>query len=277
MYCPKCGKEIPDDFIHCPQCGRSLVASPRTVFIQQKENSGCGKKIAYGFLVLFGIGMLGAIAESANKSNSAKANSTATVSADAATKEKPADVDSVTKGNSPDANSTATEPADTENNESQAEAQSEETTGKQADAADAGQTPVPPPIPASFTSDCGIEATAHLASHQYINHPQLSISVRNVSKKGIAAIQFYAIPYDVYGEDISSSIFSQKRLQTDDLIPAGKKEVLNYGPFLNQSMKSVKLYVYSIYFEDGSEWGDHEATRQEILKYGKLIEATFQK
>ena len=268
---------MPDDFIHCPQCGCSLAASPRTVFIQQKEKSGCGKKIAYGFLVLFGIGMLGAIAESANKSNSAKANSTATVSVDAETKEKPAEVDSVTKGNSSDANSTATALADTEVKEAPAEAKYDESTGKKADDVDTCQAPVPPPIPASFTGDCGIEATAHLATHKYINHPQLRISVRNVSKKGIAAIKFYAIPYDVYGEDISSSIFSQNRLHTDDLIPAGKKEVLSFGPFMEQSMKSVKLYVYSIYFEDGSEWGDREATRQEILKYGKLIDATFQK
>ena len=234
MYCPKCGKNMPDEYIHCPQCGCSLSDASRTVFIQQKEKSGCGKKISYGLLVLFGVGMLGAIADSANGERSSKTNSTTTATAATVTKK------------------TAIETR-------------------------IRQTSVPPPIPSSYSGNCGIEATAHLASHQYINHPHLRISVRNVSGKGIAAIKFYAIPYDVYGEDISSSIFSQNRLQTDDLIPAGRKKVLNYGPFMNQSMKSVKLYVYSIYFEDGSEWGDREATRQEILKYGKLIEATFQK
>ena len=86
-----------------------------------------------------------------------------------------------------------------------------------------------------------------------------------------------AVPYDVYGRDLSSSIFSQERLRTDDLIPAGKSEELNYGPFLDQKMKSVKLYVYSVYFDDGTEWGDKDASRSEILKFAKPIEATFEK
>ena len=144
-------------------------------------------------------------------------------------------------------------------------------------ASEVHQEPVPAPMPSRFSGDCGISATAHLKSDEFINHPHLCISVKNVSAKNIAAIQFYAVPYDVYGKDLSSSLFSQKKLHTDDLIPAGGSENLNYGPFINQQMKSVKLYVYSVYFDDGSEWGDKDATRSEILKYGKQIEATFEK
>lgn len=140
------------------------------------------------------------------------------------------------------------------------------------------QTAVPTAAPTNkFDGDCGINASAHLKSDAYINHPHLCISVRNVSGKNIAAIQFLAIPYDVYGRDLSSSIFSQERLRTDDLIPAGKSKELNYGPFLDQGMKSVKLYVYSVYFDDGTEWGDKDASRSEILKFAKPIEATFEK
>ena len=141
------------------------------------------------------------------------------------------------------------------------------------------QTPVPStPAPSSkFEGNCGITASAHLVNEQYINHPKLKISVQNISRKDICAIKFYAVPYDVYGNDISSSIFSQKSLYTDDLIPAGKGEDMTFGPFLDQSMKSVKLYVYSVYFDDGTEWGDKEATRAEILKFAKPIHATFEK
>lgn len=150
--------------------------------------------------------------------------------------------------------------------------------GKTATAApEAQQEPVPSPKPSRFSADCGISASAHLKSDEFINHPHLCISVKNVSAKNIAAIQFYAVPYDVYGKDLSSSLFSQKRLHTDDLIPVGGSKKLNYGPFIDQQMKSVKLYVYSVYFDDGSEWGDKDATRSEILKYGKQIEATFEK
>ena len=139
------------------------------------------------------------------------------------------------------------------------------------------QTPVPAPIPSRFSGDCGIAATAHLKSDEFINHPHLCISLKNLSEKDISAIQFYVVPYDVYGRDLSSSLFSQKKLQTDDMIPVGGSKKLNYGPFIDQQMKSIKLYVYSVYFADGSEWGDKDATRSEILKYGKEIEATFEK
>lgn len=134
-----------------------------------------------------------------------------------------------------------------------------------------------PAIPQEFTGECGITASAHLQSDRYINHPHLSIAIRNVSGKNIAAIQFLAVPYDVYGENLSSSFFAQERLQTDDLIPAGRSKELNFGPFLDQQIKSVKLYVYSVYFDDGTEWGDKDATRSMILRYGKPIEATFER
>ena len=158
------------------------------------------------------------------------------------------------------------------------ESEKAKSTGNNAAAApEVQQTPVPAPMPSRFSGDCGISASAHLKSDEFINHPHLCISVKNVSAKNIAAIQFYAVPYDVYGKDLSSSLFSQKKLHTDDLIPAGGSKKLNYGPFIDQQMKSVKLYVYSVYFDDGSEWGDKDATRSEILKYGKQIEATFEK
>lgn len=136
--------------------------------------------------------------------------------------------------------------------------------------------PVPTPTHSRYDGDCGITATAHLQSNDFINHPQLKIDVRNVSGKDIAAIQFYAEPYDVYGKKLSS-IFTQERLYTDDLIPAGKGEELNYGPFMEQKMKSVKLYLYSVYYADGTEWGNRDASKQEALERGKPIHATFQK
>ncbi len=127
-----------------------------------------------------------------------------------------------------------------------------------------------------FDGDCGIQASAHMSS-DIINHPQLKVALRNTTNKDIAAIKFLAVPYDVYGEEINSGLFSQEHLYTDDLLPAGKKKTITYGPFILQNIKKVKLFVYSVYFEDGTEWGDKEASRTEILKYGQKIEATFEK
>ncbi len=141
-------------------------------------------------------------------------------------------------------------------------------------------TPAPVPVPTTaskFEGDCGIAASAHLKSDDFINHPQLKINIKNTSDKNISAIQFLAVPHDVYGKDISSSFLTQDKLYTDDLIPAGKSESATFGPFLDQRIKSVRLYVYSVFFEDGTEWGDRSATRSQIQQYGKPIEATFEK
>ena len=130
--------------------------------------------------------------------------------------------------------------------------------------------------PASnFEKDCGIEASAHVKSNGFINHPELTITVKNVSGKDIAAIQFLAVPYDVYGEEIKS-FASQENLYTDDIIRAGAQKQIHYGPFLLSNIKSVKLYVYSIYYTDGTYWGNKNASRSHILKNAKRIEATFE-
>ena len=127
----------------------------------------------------------------------------------------------------------------------------------------------------NFAGECGIEASAHMKSNNYINHPELTINVKNVSGKDIAAIKFLAVPYDVYGEEIHS-FATQERLHTDDRIRAGSQKQLLYGPFLLSNIKSVKLYVYSVYYTDGSSWGDRDATRSQILRHAKRIEATFE-
>ena len=41
---------------------------------------------------------------------------------------------------------------------------------------------------------------------------------------------------------------------------------------IEQSVKTVKLYVYSVYFTDGTEWGDKDAPTTKILKGAPTIE-----
>lgn len=128
---------------------------------------------------------------------------------------------------------------------------------------------------AEFSAPCGIEASAHMQSDAFINHPELTITVKNISQKDIAAIKFLAIPYDVYGEEIKS-FATQERLQTDDIIRKGVQKQIHYGPFILANIKSVKLYVYSVYYTDGTHWGNKDASRSEILRNAKRIEATFE-
>ena len=122
-----------------------------------------------------------------------------------------------------------------------------------------------------FEGDCGFRASAEMRS-SVIGYPELVISIENTSSKKISAIQFYAVPLDVYGEEITGWT-SQNNLYTDDAISAGTSTSIVYS-FIEDSVKTVKLYVYSVYFDDGTEWGNREATKTQILSNGRLIEVS---
>ncbi len=122
-----------------------------------------------------------------------------------------------------------------------------------------------------FTGDCGITASAEMGT-DIIGMPELSISITNVSEKDIAAVKFYAVPCDVYGDEIKGWT-RQDKLYTDTTITAGASDSLTYS-FIEESVKTVKLYVYSVYFKDGTEWGNKDATTSEIVKNGRLIEVS---
>ena len=123
----------------------------------------------------------------------------------------------------------------------------------------------------AFDGDCGIEASAEMGS-SIIGYPELTISISNTTEKEISAIQFYAVPYDVYGDEITKWT-SQNKLYTDTAIGAGSSNTISFQ-FIESSVKTVKLYVYSVYFADGTEWGDKDATKSTILKNGALIEVS---
>ena len=120
-----------------------------------------------------------------------------------------------------------------------------------------------------FSGDCGISATAEMGN-DIIGQPTVSVSITNTTSKNISAIKFYAVPLDVYGEELKG-VFATNRLDTDDTIAAGKSDMRTWQ-FLEDDVKTVKLYVYSVYFEDGTEWGDREATKSVILKNALEIE-----
>lgn len=43
---------------------------------------------------------------------------------------------------------------------------------------------------------------------------------------------------------------------------------------IEESVKTVKLYGYSVYYADGTEWGDKDAFESEILEKGVPINVT---
>lgn len=138
-----------------------------------------------------------------------------------------------------------------------------------AEAAAAPVNTVDAPAVSAFDGDCGIAASAEMGK-TIIGLPQLSISITNTTDKEISAIQFYSVPLDVYGEEIKSWS-SQNKLYTDTAIAAGASTTISYQ-LIEDSVKTMKLYVYSVYFSDGTEWGNREATKSTILQQGMLID-----
>lgn len=115
----------------------------------------------------------------------------------------------------------------------------------------------------AFAGDCGISAIAEMGT-DIIGQPTVSVSITNTTDKDISAIKFFAIPLDVYGEELKG-VFTMDKLATDDTISAGKSDTRTWQ-FLDREVKKIKLYVYSVYFSDGTEWGDRDATKSVIRK-----------
>ena len=123
----------------------------------------------------------------------------------------------------------------------------------------------------AFSGDCGISAVAEMGT-DIIGQPTVTVSITNTTEKDILAIKFYAVPLDVYGEELKG-VFTQNKLSTDDSISAGDSTSC-YWQLLDNEVKTIKLYVYSVYFEDGTEWGDKEAAKTTILKKGLAVEVS---
>lgn len=127
-----------------------------------------------------------------------------------------------------------------------------------------------PKIPVEFANKCPIDVSATVADN-IIGVPEIECNIKNNTDKEIAAIQFYFMPKDVYGKDVKS-VLTNNRMYTDETI-AAKGSCTRSWQMLDQEVKSGDLYVYSVYFADGSEWGDKDASVSAIKKYGIKITA----
>lgn len=127
-------------------------------------------------------------------------------------------------------------------------------------------------VPEEFSAEFPIQVSGKMYDN-IIGFPELSLSITNNSNKDINAIQVYFSPKDVYGEE-ADGIFATKELYTDDTIYAGSSATKAWQ-MLDNSVKAGEVYVYSIYFADGTEWGDKDAAVSDIKKYGYKIEVKY--
>lgn len=125
--------------------------------------------------------------------------------------------------------------------------------------------------PNYFEGDCGISILATLgAENSYLSYPYLNISMLNNTSKEIAAVKLYLVSRDVYGDE-TNRFMSGGEILFDKSIPAGKTGEITER-LLDDSVKAVDIYVYSVYFADGTEWGNRNAKRYDILNNAPKIE-----
>ena len=122
-----------------------------------------------------------------------------------------------------------------------------------------------PALPEEFSDSCPVSISASI-DDDIIGYPEIKCNIKNKSNKEIAAVKLYFLPTDVYGEEVNS-IFTENDLYTDNPIAAGKSATRSWQ-LLDQEVKGGDIYVYSVYFTDGTEWGDKDASRSKIKKYG---------
>lgn len=122
-----------------------------------------------------------------------------------------------------------------------------------------------PSIPEEFAGDFPLEVSASIADN-VIGMPELTCNIKNNTDKEIAAVQLYFIPVDVYGEEVNT-IFTTNKLYTDKGISAYSSYTSSWS-LLDDEIKSGDLYVYSVYYTDGTEWGDKDSSVSRIKKYG---------
>jgi hypothetical protein len=63
---------------------------------------------------------------------------------------------------------------------------------------------------------------------------------------------------------------TSNRLYTDEKI-GGNKSVTRSWQLLDNNVKSGTVYAYSVYFNDGTEWGNKDASIGTIEKYCEKI------
>lgn len=133
------------------------------------------------------------------------------------------------------------------------------------EAAVTASAPEAPNVPTEYSAGCPVSYTADIADN-IIGVTEITCSIKNNKPKQIAAVKFYFEPTDVYGEVIDG-IFTVNELSSNDAISANGTAKLSWS-ILDDNVTGGNLYLYSVYFSDGTYWGNKDAGKSEAMKYG---------
>ena len=121
-----------------------------------------------------------------------------------------------------------------------------------------------------FSSPCPID----IGVKYHTSSQHLYITATNNSGKPIKAIKYLLIVYDVYGNVLKKYDYGATEVSAtyDD------HDISSYGSAtggwtLNgfSDGKSLDIYIYNVYYSDGSDWGSRELTVDDIKTYAPKI------
>ena len=126
-----------------------------------------------------------------------------------------------------------------------------------------------------FENECPIGVSATMTT-DLIGTPVVEANITNNSDKNIAAVKILAHPLDVYSAPIQNYGYGEEytSLNSDESISAGGSKTVSWSLYGYDTTKTVDLWVYSVYFEDGTQWGAYDGLSLEIMqKYGVYLTA----
>ncbi len=90
--------------------------------------------------------------------------------------------------------------------------------------------------------------------------PQMYITVKNISTKNITEIKIYINLIDFNGE-----VTEDEFLYCDKIIMPNETKRITLS-FPDNKVKKVETYIYYVSFDDGTEWGNMDASKSKILE-----------
>lgn len=89
---------------------------------------------------------------------------------------------------------------------------------------------------------------------------KMYITVKNISGKNINEIKIYMNLIDINGE-----VTEGEFLRYDKIIMPNETKRITHT-FSYNKFKKVETYIYDVSFEDGTEWGNKDASKSKILE-----------
>lgn len=120
-----------------------------------------------------------------------------------------------------------------------------------------------------------LEMPVHIGGYilQGSNISELHLSIKNNTQHTVSAVRFLVECYNVYGEKMPNC--DKSCIYQTNCIESGKVRTALYG--LPKNTKSIKLYIYSVYYKNNSyvEWGSRNLTKAQVKNYAPTLHIEY--